>query len=116
MANLFTPSFGWNKSLIQQNFQREEAVLIQNIATGGQDKQDNLAWFYEKNDNFSVKITYWVAKTFSTTQMDRFGVTLEGDTSSEFGFKWTKWVWSLGIPNKIKLFVLKACWELLPCT
>lgn len=38
-----------------------------------------------------------------------------GDPSDGKVYDWTKWVWTLKIQNKVKIFAWRACCDILPC-
>jgi hypothetical protein len=100
-------SMHWNRSFIEQNFSENEAVVICNIPLNRYNQADKLIWRVTKSGEFSVKNAYHLEKE----KMER----RKGECSK--GIKpqsvWKR-IWGLNIPNSAKMFIWRACKNILP--
>lgn len=103
-----------NRDFIFKNFFHEEVARICNIQTGGSNRQDNLAWFYTRDGNYSVRSGYWVARELKEVQLP-YKTLLTGSASKEDKAGWRKCIWNIRVPNKFKLFLWRACSNIFPC-
>jgi hypothetical protein len=85
----------------------EEARLICNIPLSPLQPQDKLVWRCTKNGQFSVHSAYYVEKDHQASQRSSCSYT-----NAEDGI-W-KAIWGLPVPNTTKMFLWKACHNLLP--
>ncbi|KAK0607443.1 hypothetical protein LWI29_015165 [Acer saccharum] len=105
VADLKREDGSWNEELIRQTFWEDEVQSILGIPTSRLALDDFLLWHYEKSGRYSVKSGYWVALDASSNP-----------SYSGMGCKesWWKFFWRLQLPNKIKLFIWKACNDWFP--
>lgn len=52
----------WKEDLIHQNFTSQDAIDILNMPTGDKNSRDEISWFPNKKDTFTVKSAYHLAK------------------------------------------------------
>jgi hypothetical protein len=85
----------------------EDAALICNIPISPQRQEDKLVWVGTRNGEFTVKSAYHIAKE----KMDRNkGSTSSPDSCTKF---W-KTIWKVQAPLVVKVFLWKACTNILP--
>ena len=98
---------GWNVSLLNQIFSNEERAIIQSLPLSVTDQADLQIWWGTKNGIFSVRSAYHICKERELEQ---------GVGGSSGGQKSSFWksIWQLQIPNTEKLFLWRACSEILP--
>lgn len=46
--------------------------------------------------------------------MDRVAVVETGSSASDRSVEWWKFLWNLRIPNKVRIFIWRACQNLIP--
>jgi hypothetical protein len=97
----------WNVGLIHSIFTEDEAQLIINIPLCPTFPPDHLVWQGTSNGVFSVHSAYHLAKEL---QQRNCGECSNPVTQGEV---W-RVLWSLQIPNPVKVFLWKACHNLLP--
>jgi ribonuclease HI len=97
----------WNMELIQAEFMEEEAQVISSIPLNPLKSEDKLIWRCSANGDFSVRSAYHLGMELQES---------EGGQCSYTGREEDFWkvVWALEIPNVTKLFIWRACNELLP--
>jgi hypothetical protein len=93
--------------LIHSIFSEEEAQLITSIPLCSTFPPDRLVWQGTSNSVFSVRSAYHLAKEI---QQRTFG---ECSHPADNGGVW-KILWSLKVPNSVKVFLWRACHNLLP--
>jgi hypothetical protein len=98
---------GWNTSLISTIFSEAEAAVIQNIPISPLLPRDKLIWRCTANGVFSVWSAYHLAVD---SQVDENG----GASSPRKGEEIWRTCWSLNVPNNVKMFIWRACHNLLP--
>jgi hypothetical protein len=97
----------WNVPLLQATFNLEEARVIASIPLSPHLPPDRLIWLGTKNENFSVKSAYHLG--LEIIERDR------GQTSQvEKGTNVWCSLWNLQVPNPIKMFLWRACNDILP--
>jgi hypothetical protein len=97
----------WNKALVQEVFVEQEAGIICNIPISRYQNGDKLIWRATPTGTFTVRSAYHLEVERRSTAMG------EGSQPSQ-DTKFWKFLWSLGIPNSTKVFVWRACREILP--
>lgn len=97
---------GWNVDLVRSPFSEEEAEAILSIPVGRLARADSWAWKYTPKGNFSVSSAYQVA---SRSLIERY-------TSSQLDSETWMLLWNLDVPSKIRVFLWRACREILPTT
>jgi len=97
----------WNVPLLQATFNLEEARVIASIPLSPHLPPDRLIWLGTKNENFSVKSAYHLG--LEIIERDR------GQTSQvEKGTNVWCSLWNLQVPNPTKMFLWRACNDILP--
>jgi hypothetical protein len=96
----------WNLTLIIAIFQ-EEAQIISSISLSPLQPKDHLIWRGTKNGKFTMRSAYYLEVK---KQGQSRGESL-GTSSME---KIWKMLWSLAVPNSVKVFIWKACNNVLP--
>ena len=104
VAELIDPiTNGWDKDLVCQTFNAEDAKIILQIPIYEHTK-DCVAWHFDKKGIFSVKSAYKVAVDCAERE-SRYG---QPSSSASIGettnFEWKK-IWALPLPNKILHFL-----------
>jgi hypothetical protein len=97
----------WNVPLVAANFRPDEAATITNIPLSPFQPKDRLIWRCTKNGEFSVKSAYHLG--MSMRAMEKAG----SSGSNKTGDLW-KTCWSLNVPYAVKMYVWRACHNLLP--
>ena len=97
----------WNSTLIASIFLPEEVTVINNIPLSLFLPSDRLIWRCTKDGNFTVRSAYHLGMERQANQQPR---CLEVKTE---GAVWKK-CWSLKVPNAAKMFLWRACHNLLP--
>jgi hypothetical protein len=96
----------WDRSLISIIFLPEEAATIMNIPLSPFQPRDRLIWRCTANGGFTVKNAYHLGIEMKNLEKAGSSKTVKtGDT-------WKK-CWSLNVPNAVKMFLWKACHDLL---
>jgi hypothetical protein len=98
---------GWNKNLIEQNFMREEMEIILNIPISPSLPKDRLIWRCTKNGEFSVRSAYHLGLDIQA------GMSPSSSSKKDDNEVW-KVCWSSNVPPAVKMFVWRACHNLLP--
>jgi len=98
---------GWNVALIRSTFSAKEADVISKIPICPSFPLDCLVWQGTKNGSFSVHSAYHLGKVLQQRTL--------GECSSLANYSdiW-KVIWSLRVPNLVKVFMWRACHNLLP--
>nr|XP_048334847.1 uncharacterized protein LOC125423747 [Ziziphus jujuba var. spinosa] len=108
VACLLTDSGAWNLNLLQASFSTDEVEVIKNIPIDGADKADRFAWKFSPTGLYTVRTGYWEAR--------KLGVGNRISGSSDLTVHtWWKGLWKLSIPNKVKVFIWRACQDAIPC-
>jgi hypothetical protein len=98
---------GMDVLMIKHNFWAEEAKIIIQIPLSKYQQQDILIWRGSTTSEFIVRSAYHMEK--DRTERNR-GV---GSTSSAPSSVWKK-IWDMQMPNSIKMFLWRACHNILP--
>jgi hypothetical protein len=96
-----------NTKLIHDNFSENEAHTIRQIPLSLMQAMDSLVWRGTTNGMFSIKSVYHMENELQAIR--RSGSSREGTRDSVW-----KIIWNLKIPNAVKIFMWKACNDLLP--
>jgi hypothetical protein len=97
---------GWNKNLIEQNFMREEMEIILNIPIRPSLPKHRLIWRCTKNGEFSVRSAYHLG-------LDVQAEMSPSDSSKKDESEVWKVFWKGNVPPAMKMFVWRACHNLL---
>ena len=89
-------------------FNREEREAICDIPLNRRQVSDFVYWKYNKDDIFTVKSAYKVARALLKK------VVWAESSSGSGGCRVWVAIWKLRIPNKIKVFGWRACHDILP--
>jgi hypothetical protein len=97
----------WNTTLIQAVFSEEEAKVITNIPLSPVLPKDRLLWRGTQHGDFTVRSAYHLGIEIQEQ---------EGGQCSHMtkGLEVWKTIWALEVPNPVKIFLWKACHDLLP--
>ncbi|KAL5733341.1 hypothetical protein ACOSQ2_033033 [Xanthoceras sorbifolium] len=106
VASLKTASGAWNSELVRSSFAPIDADCILSLPTSMRSCPDKLLWHYSKDGKYSVKSGYWLASSLAQDGAS--------SSSSSAGSSWWKFLWGLNIPAKVRMFVWRACRNLLP--
>uniref|UniRef100_A0A2N9G3M1 Reverse transcriptase domain-containing protein n=1 Tax=Fagus sylvatica TaxID=28930 RepID=A0A2N9G3M1_FAGSY len=98
----------WNVPLIDEIFEASEAAIIKSIPLSNRISSDVLIWFETRNGMYSVKSAYHLLMEAK----QRNEASESSNTSRERDL-W-KGIWEASVPQKIKLFIWKACKGILP--
>ena len=103
---------GWDISAVKNVFLPFEAKAILSIPLNPSLLEDALFWAWSKKGNFMVKSAYQEALKWLAEDRGRGagGEESNGRRKKEF---WTV-IWGLNFPNKVKMFMWRACKNILP--
>ncbi|KAL0331144.1 UNVERIFIED_CONTAM: hypothetical protein Sangu_1659900 [Sesamum angustifolium] len=96
----------WKAELVQQLFWLCDGSVILAIPLNRMGEQDLLTWNYSKIGSFSVCSTYHLVVSLEDSPCSCSRAALES--------AWWRKVWQARIPNKVKVFVWRACQNALP--
>ncbi|XP_012842431.1 PREDICTED: uncharacterized protein LOC105962665 [Erythranthe guttata] len=101
----------WDLDLIHASFWPVDHNRILAIPIGSSFAQDRLVWHYSRSGQFTVKSCYHNIMYNHAASSD----SQTNGTSSNNGTKdlW-KYIWHLSLPPKIKIFVWRAAWDIIP--
>jgi hypothetical protein len=97
----------WNAALVESIFQKEEAELIKNIPLSPLGPKDCRIWRCTANGEFSVRSAYHMEMEL----MELGGCGSSGQNTENLVWKTC---WKMKVPNAVKMFLWKACHNLLP--
>jgi len=97
----------WNVDLLQVEFEEGEAKVISGIPLNPLLPKDKLIWRETVNGEFLVRSAYHLGVGMKE---------LKGGQCSNPGKEKDTWktIWALGVPNVVKIFIWRACNEVLP--
>ena len=95
--------------MIGRKFHRKDADAICHIPLSRRSIPDLLVWLPNKNGVYSVKSSYYIARGLSR---ERDGMEESSGVRNK-GLIWPR-LWKLKLLSKIKVFVWRACQEILP--
>lgn len=102
-------NFQWDHSIIDRMFSKFDAEAIYRIPLSRRYTSDVLVWLHNKNGQYSVRSGYYTARLLARESKhlgERFNPRAGSDV-------WAK-IWGLHILTKIKVFVWRACHDILP--
>jgi hypothetical protein len=97
----------WNVSLIQDTFNPEEARVITSIPLSPNLPPDRLIWLGTNNEIFSVRSAYHLG--LEIMERDK----AQSSKAEKAPVVWNS-LWNLPIPNSVKVFMWRACNDILP--
>lgn len=89
----------WKEELLYEQFIKEDADAIKNIPLPNNPNKDQVLWHYDKKGDYSVKSGYQIALKLNFPDTP--------SSSENWGNQW-KVIWTLNIPEKIKIFLWRA--------
>jgi hypothetical protein len=98
---------GWKEDLITEIFSPEEARVVASIPLCPTLPPDRLVWRVTKSGVFSVRSAYHMGMEIKKRKN---GCTSKAEDRHNV---WST-LWSLGVPNTMKIFLWRACNDLLP--
>ncbi|KAH9759717.1 putative reverse transcriptase/RNA-dependent DNA polymerase [Citrus sinensis] len=104
VANLISNQT-WKEDVISQNFSEEDAARIKRIILPRSPQLDQLIWHFDKHGNYSVKSGYQLSLRLKSPDLA---------SSSDLSKTHWKIIWSMEIPEKIKIFMWRAAQNMLP--
>ncbi|KAL0343066.1 UNVERIFIED_CONTAM: hypothetical protein Sangu_1194000 [Sesamum angustifolium] len=96
----------WNLSKVKEMFWPVDSDIILSIPIGRTGAPDLLIWHYSRSGIFSVRSAYHLACSLELRS--------SSSSSHVLGQSWWRRVWQAKIPNKVKVFVWRACLNALP--
>nr|POF09672.1 putative ribonuclease h protein [Quercus suber] len=98
----------WKPDLVKALFLQFEGNEILTIPLSCSFPEDSLIWLGNRNDSFSVKSAYYVAKDL--VESEAKGASSSSHLASPF---WRK-IWQVNVPPKVKIFAWRVCLDGLP--
>lgn len=105
MVKVFIPDGQWDIALLLETFPDFVIEEILQIPTSRTDQQDNRFWIFDSKGNYSVKDGYRLGIGLYKTPENRSKISL---------LKWWKFLWSLTIPPKFRIFWCKFAQDIIP--
>lgn len=99
----------WHIQMLEDNFWPIDCARILAIPIGAITSVDRLVWHFSKDGNYSVRMAYQVAFAARSSESSP-GL---GAPSGEQRVKWAE-ICRLELPPKIRLFLWRACKNILP--
>ncbi|KAL6184978.1 hypothetical protein ACLB2K_041113 [Fragaria x ananassa] len=75
-------------------------------------REDVVVWHFNENGRYSVKSGYWFGMVLR--RLEEGSSSGSGHDTSNSTNIWSL-IWDLSVPNKVKLFLWRACHAFLPC-
>jgi hypothetical protein len=97
----------WNVNLVKEVFSGEEMEAICSVPVCPRAGEDKLVWAHTKNGEYSVKSGYHLAK-------ERFEVDQGSCSNRDRNKSLWRDIWNIRVPNATKIFLWKACADILP--
>ncbi|KAH9754587.1 putative reverse transcriptase/RNA-dependent DNA polymerase [Citrus sinensis] len=95
----------WDVAKLNQHFMQEDTEAILKIPLPRSQKVDEMLWHYDKHGEYSVRSEYQIALKLKAPD--------EPSSSGSNSKRW-KVVWSMELPEKMKIFMWRAARNLLP--
>lgn len=99
----------WNLDLLSHCFNEDEVALILSIPLPDSPVKDLLIWHFSQKGFYTIKSGYWVAQSIQNRQVGD-----EGPSVVSEDVLW-RCLWTLTIPNRVKLFLWRCFHLILPC-
>ena len=98
----------WNLDKLEQLFLPRDVAIIKQIPLSVRRPRDKLIWTGTKSGNFTVKSAYSLLLHQSSVA--------SGSSSNGMGSARSLWsrIWSAQVPPKVRLFMWRACLDILP--
>lgn len=93
--------------IVRDNFIEEEAEMICNLPLSRYRQQDKMIWFPTNTGEFSVRSAYHLEKEHMRSTQGK------GSNSTRSRDLWAG-IWKLQIPNAARMFLWRACSNILP--
>jgi hypothetical protein len=97
----------WNERILNSIFCKEEVAVLSRIPLSKYGHNDLMTWRGSSSREFTVRSAYHMEKDH---QMNIRG---ECSHQSDFNLLWKK-LWGMKVPNSTKMFVSRACHNILP--
>ncbi|KAH9715526.1 putative reverse transcriptase/RNA-dependent DNA polymerase [Citrus sinensis] len=105
VSELINEANCWDEKRIYEHFDKMDADLITKIPLPRRPREDELIWHYGKNGQFSVKSGYQTALQIKFPAMPSSSVVSKNEWNI---------IWSLALPQKIRIFAWRAAKNQLP--
>lgn len=101
-------SWNWDYDLLQSTFWPVDVHNILQVSFGSPATVDRVVWAFLKSGKFTVRSCY------HNLLEGKIGATEEVMVSREVdGMHWN-WLWKLRIPPKVRVFLWRACHDIIP--
>ena len=91
--------------MISQKFTEKDAARMKRIILPSSPQLDQLIWHFDKHDNYYVKSGYQLSLRLKSSYLA---------SSSDLSKTHWKNIWSMEIPEKIKIFMWRVAQNMLP--
>ncbi|KAF4351647.1 hypothetical protein G4B88_025093 [Cannabis sativa] len=107
VASLLTPDKQWNHALIQSLFPSDISQAITAIPLHPISTHDTYFWSLTPHGSYTVNSGYHLAHT-------KLHQNEPSSSDSKSSNDWWKKLWALPLPPKLKHFLWRACYDILP--
>uniref|UniRef100_A0A803Q8S3 Reverse transcriptase zinc-binding domain-containing protein n=1 Tax=Cannabis sativa TaxID=3483 RepID=A0A803Q8S3_CANSA len=107
VASLLTPDKQWNHALIHSLFPSDISQAITAIPLHPISTQDTYFWSLTPHGSYTVNSGYHLAHT-------QLHQNEPSSSDSKFFNDWWKKLWALPLPPKLKHFLWRVCYDILP--
>ncbi|KAF4369729.1 hypothetical protein G4B88_022127 [Cannabis sativa] len=107
LASLLTPDKQWNHALIHSLFPSDISQAITAIPLHPISTQDTYFWSLTPHGSYTVNSGYHLAHT-------QLHQNEPSSSDSKFFNDWWKKLWALPLPPKLKHFLWRVCYDILP--
>nr|XP_029146216.1 uncharacterized protein LOC114924798 [Arachis hypogaea] len=108
VKDLIANGEGWNKRKIESMFSQDICKEILSTPVSVMNKEDHLYWPWREDGNYSIRTGYYASRRIGQNWKH------ENPSTSEDKREIWKEVWRMEVPQKIKMFLWKACHDILP--
>ena len=105
VADLISQENNWDQRKVRQWFMDEDAAEILRIPLSRRPRMDEVIWHFDKKGQYSVKSGYQLALKIKNP---------DKPSCSSKGLHHWNLLWTLQLPEKIKIFMWRASHNLLP--
>ncbi|KAL6189078.1 hypothetical protein ACLB2K_040468 [Fragaria x ananassa] len=102
----------WDMNFIKQHFLLVDVEKILAVPLCDGNGGDVAVWHFSDDGRFSVKSGYWFGMEMK--RLEKGSSSGSGHVNSNSINIWSL-IWDLLVPNKVKLFLWRACHAFLPC-